>query len=160
MAQGQTKGKYWLANNPNAEITNAEVTELGTIAEADFDALSQLAQSGTELNQRVLQLKINDVSSAGQVYATIPWDCTLTKVDTVLNGAITGGDAAITVKNNAGSTAGSITVANSGSATGDKDSVSPSSNNTFSAGDLLEIETDGGSTNAIALDITCLFTIT
>jgi len=25
---------------------------------------------------------------------------------------------------------------------------------------LLEIETDGGSTNAIALDITCLFTIT
>ena len=85
MAQGQTKGKYWLANNPNAEITNAEVTELGTIAEADFDALSQLAQSGTELNQRVLQLKINDVSSAGQVYATFPWDCTLTKVDTFYN---------------------------------------------------------------------------
>ena len=156
----QAKGKYWLANNPNAQITDAEVTELGTIAEADFDALSQLAQSGTELNQRVLQLKINDISAAGQVYATIPWACTLAKVDTVLNGAISGGDATITVKNHAGSSAGTITVANSGSAAGDKDSLSPSSNNTFSAGDLLEIETDGGSTGAVVLDITCLFTIT
>ena len=142
MAQPQTKGKYWLAGHSDSEITYDEVKELATISETDFDALSQLAKTATELNQVALQLKIVDVSPAGQVYATIPWDCTLSKVDTVLNGAISGGDAAITVKNNGGSTAGSITVANSGSAAGDKDSVSPSSNNTFSAGDLLEIETD------------------
>jgi len=154
------KAKYWLAGNPNAEITNDEVTELGTISETDFDALSQLAKTATELNQVALQLKIVDVSTAGQVYATIPWGCTLNSVSTVLNGAITGGDAVLTVKNNAGSSAGTITIANSGSAAGDKDSLEPSSNNTFSAGDLLEIETDGGSTNAIAADITCLFTIT
>ena len=50
MAQGQTKGKYWLGNNPNAQITNAEVTELGTISETDFGVLSDLTASAAELN--------------------------------------------------------------------------------------------------------------
>ena len=50
MAQGQTKGKYWLGNNPNAQITNAEVKELGTISETDFGVLSDLTASAAELN--------------------------------------------------------------------------------------------------------------
>ena len=50
MAQGQTKGKYWLGNNPNAQITNAEITELGTISETDFGVLSDLTASAAELN--------------------------------------------------------------------------------------------------------------
>ena len=43
----QTKGKYWLANNPNAEITNAEVTELGSISETDFGVVSDLTASAS-----------------------------------------------------------------------------------------------------------------
>ena len=43
-------GKYWLANNPNAQITNAEVTELATISETDFGVLSDLTASAAELN--------------------------------------------------------------------------------------------------------------
>ena len=39
MAQGQTKGKYWLANNPNAGITNAEVTALGEQTATELDLL-------------------------------------------------------------------------------------------------------------------------
>tara|TARA_R110002020_G_scaffold45737_2_gene130645 strand:+ start:9134 stop:9667 length:534 start_codon:yes stop_codon:yes gene_type:complete len=31
--------KYWLANNPNAEITNAEVTELGQLSSAELELL-------------------------------------------------------------------------------------------------------------------------
>ena len=46
----QTKGKYWLANNPNAEITNSEVTELGSIAETDFGVVSDLTNSAANLN--------------------------------------------------------------------------------------------------------------
>jgi len=46
----QTKGKYWLANNPNAEITNAEVTELGSISETDFGVVSDLTASASEIN--------------------------------------------------------------------------------------------------------------
>ena len=50
MAQPQTKGKYWLANNPNAAITNDEVTELGSISETDLGVLSDLTASAAELN--------------------------------------------------------------------------------------------------------------
>ena len=50
MAQGQTKGKYWLGNNPNAEVTNAEVKELGTISETDFGVVSDLNASADEIN--------------------------------------------------------------------------------------------------------------
>ena len=46
----QTKGKYWLANNPNAESTNAEVKELGTISETDFGVLSDLTVTAAEIN--------------------------------------------------------------------------------------------------------------
>ena len=47
---GQADGKYWIANNPNAQITNAEITELGTISETDFGVLSDLTASAAELN--------------------------------------------------------------------------------------------------------------
>ena len=50
MAQPQSKGKYWLANNPNAAITNDEVTELGSISETDLGVLSDLTASAAELN--------------------------------------------------------------------------------------------------------------
>ena len=42
--------KYWLANNPNAQITNAEVAELGTISETDFGVLADLTADANELN--------------------------------------------------------------------------------------------------------------
>ena len=42
--------KYWLAGNPNAEITNAEVKELATISETNFDILSQLNATADEIN--------------------------------------------------------------------------------------------------------------
>ena len=45
-----SSGKYWLANNPNAEISNSEVTELATISETDFGVLSDLTASAAELN--------------------------------------------------------------------------------------------------------------
>ena len=44
-------GKYWLANNPNAQITNAEVTELATISETDFGVVSDLTSTAAEINR-------------------------------------------------------------------------------------------------------------
>jgi hypothetical protein len=43
--------KYWLAGNPNAEITNAEVTELATISETDLGVVSDLTVSANEINK-------------------------------------------------------------------------------------------------------------
>ena len=51
MARGDARTKaYWLAGNPNAPITNAEVTELGSISETDFGVVSDLTATATEIN--------------------------------------------------------------------------------------------------------------
>lgn len=91
---------------------------------------------------------IADVSSAETVYIPITNAGTVTKVVTVLEGAITVANAVVTPKNSAGSSMGDITVAFSGSAAGDIDTLTPASNNTVAANSFITIETDGGSTDA------------
>ena len=99
------------------------------------------------------------MSTAGQVYIASPVAGTVASVRTVLNGAIATADATLTVKNDAGSSMGTITIANSSSAAGDKDSLSPASNNTVSVGDNIEIETDGASTNTVRVFVTVTITL-
>ena len=67
MAQGQTKGKYWLANNPNAQITNAEVAALGDQSETELDLLDGAAAGTVAASKAVVY------SSAGGVagYSTV-----------------------------------------------------------------------------------------
>lgn len=108
---------------------------------------------GASLKTQVVTLKIVDVSTAGQTFFASPFDGTLLTVTSALNGAITGGDAVLTVKTQEG-TAGTITIANSGSAAGDIDSLTVASNGAVTAGSLVEIETDGGSTGTVAVDLT------
>ena len=43
---GQADGKYWLANNPNAEITDAEVKALALMSQTEIEALDG-ASAGT-----------------------------------------------------------------------------------------------------------------
>lgn len=100
---------------------------------------------------------LSDVSTAGQIYVPIPAGCEgeIIEARSALNGAITGADATLTLK--IGGTAvtnGSITVTQSGSAAGDVDVCNPSGARTVRAGDAVEIETDGGSTGAVAVMVT------
>ena len=77
MAQGQTKGKYWLANNPNAEITNAEVTELGSIAETDLGVVSDLTVSANELNKATaVTTSVTALAAAGALAANTTYHVT------------------------------------------------------------------------------------
>ena len=94
---------------------------------------------------------IDDISTAATVYVPTPEAGTIKQITTVLGGAIATSAAAVTAKNAAGSTMGTITVDFSGSAAGDIDSVTPASNNTFTANSFVTIETDGASTNAVKL---------
>ena len=81
MAQGQTKGKYWLANNPNAEITNAEVTELGSISETDLGVVSDLTVSANELNKATaVTTSVTALAAAGAMAANTTYH--LTDTDT------------------------------------------------------------------------------
>lgn len=109
--------------------------------------------SGASLKTQVVSVKIVDVSTVGQVFFLAPFAGTLTKVTSVLNGAIITADAVLTVKTQEG-TAGTITIANSGSATGDIDSLTVASNGAVTVGSLIEIETTGASGNTVAVDLT------
>lgn len=91
---------------------------------------------------------ITDVSTAETIYIPIANAGTVAKVVTVLEGAITTADATLTAKNAAGTSMGTITVTQSGSAAGDVDTLAPVSNNTVAANDAITIETDGASSTA------------
>ena len=107
------------------------------------------------LNDYFLTCQIADVSTAGQVYVAVPDDGKIIKVMSALNGAISGADADLTVKTAQG-TAGTITIAQSGSAAGDVDTVEPSANNYVKEGEAIEIETDGASTGAQGVAVTII----
>lgn len=94
---------------------------------------------------------IENVSSASTVYVPIPFSGTVVKVVTVLEHSIGSADATITVSNAAAASMGTITVAFTGSAAGDVDTLVPSSNNTVTAESFITIATDGASVNTAAL---------
>lgn len=101
---------------------------------------------------------IADVSTAETIYFPVPYACSVTRVTTVLEGAITAADATLTLRNAAGTAMATITVANAGSAAGDVDSADPGSNNTIAANSFFTIETNGSSTGAQRVWVTAYLT--
>lgn len=102
----------------------------------------------------VLNVKITDLSTAGSVFVVAPWAGTVTAIYSAIKNAITVADATITAKiGGVAITGGSITVTQSGSAAGDVDSATPTALNTVTAGQAIEIATDGGSTTACETEI-------
>jgi hypothetical protein len=108
--------------------------------------------SAHNLIKHTLTFIIDDVSTAGQVYVPVPdeFGGEVVEIRTALNGAITGADATLTAKlGGTAMTNGTITITQSGSAAGDVDTARPSGANHVSAGEAIEIETDGGSTGTV-----------
>ena len=69
--------KYWLANNPNAEISNAEVTELATISETDLGVVSDLTVTANELNKATaVNTSVTALAAAGALAANTTYHCT------------------------------------------------------------------------------------
>jgi hypothetical protein len=107
------------------------------------------------LNDYFLTVKMSDVSTAGSVYVAVPDGGRVIKIYSVLGGTIATADAVITAK--VGSTAmtdGTITIAYSGSATGDIDTCEPSGANNVEDGGYITLTTNGASTNTHTADFT------
>lgn len=105
------------------------------------------------LSTKEITGELTDVSTASSVRFPITSETSgeLVKVSTVLGGVIATADDTITISNGANSM-GTITVAYSGSAEGDIDSLSPSNDYRFlNDGDWIKIATDGASTNTVNL---------
>lgn len=102
-----------------------------------------------------LTVTMADVSTAGSTWVATPVACSISKITSVIDGAIATADAAITTEiGGTAVTGGSLTIANSGSAAGDVDSATPTALNTLAAGQALEIITDGASTNTVKATFT------
>ena len=101
-----------------------------------------------------LTTRLDDVSTASTVYIPIPFAGTVTKVVTVLEGSLTTANATVTVKNAAGSSMGTLTITQSGSAAGDIDTLPPVSNNTVTNDSRISVETDGASDTTRKLFVT------
>ncbi len=130
-----------------------------TATAAELNALDGITASVTELNQYAITLEITDISTAGSYWVVAPHAGDIAAVYTVIDGAITGGDAAITLEiATVAVTDSAITIANAASAAGDVDSSTPSAANTVTAGQAIEVITDGGSTNTVKAEVTILIT--
>lgn len=130
---------------------------------AYVDAAEETAEAYTDVEAgpkiKYVTGEIADISTGASSWTVAPISGTITKIWTVIDGAITGGDAAITFElGGTAITGGAITIAHSGSAAGTIDSCTPTALNTVSAGDHIEIITDGGSTGARKAEV--LFEIT
>ena len=107
------------------------------------------------LNDYFISGRVADISTAGSTFVAVPDGGRIIKIMTVLQGAISGGNAAITFEiGGTAVTGGAITVANSGSAAGDIDTAEPTAANQVEEGGSIEMITDGGSTGAKKLGVT------
>lgn len=99
----------------------------------------------------VLNVEIDDISTAASYWIVSPFAGDIVAVYSVIDGAIATSDALISFE--VGGTpvvGGTITVAFTGSAAGDVDSNTPTADNTVTAGQAIEVITDGASTNTVS----------
>ena len=107
------------------------------------------------LNDYFVYGEIADISTASSTFVAVPDGGKIIKIATALQGAISGGDAAITFElGGTAVTGGAITVANSGSAAGDVDTAEPTAANDVLENGTIEMITDGASSGAKKLVVT------
>ena len=164
-----------MANKQHNALTGSSLHEPKTIAAATADHLyaANGSVSGTfrkithasmdktsvkNVNLIYITYRIEDVSTAKSLWLACPKAGKITKIWSVLHGTIASGDVDLTFEiNGTLVTNGLITIAISGSVAGTVDNSTPSANNVLTAGQPIEIITDGVSTNDI--DVTLTFEI-
>ena len=146
---------YYLVFDEDAMGSDSAIgvpTQQSAKAYIDAALVTAKAYTDTEVAPKVEYVtgEIANISAAASTWAISPVAGTITKIWTELEGgAITGADAAITFKiSTVLVTGGAITIAYDGSAAGDVDTCSPTAARTVTAGQAIEILTDGGSTGA------------
>jgi hypothetical protein len=131
----------------------------GAFAKIDTDNID--TGSIKNVNKYKIVLAIEDLSStSSEAFVVFPEACTVTEITTVLSGAISSTDAVLTFTKQSVSSLGTVTIAQSGSAEGDVDSLTPASNNTFTALQYLKVAVTTATTGAEKAFITIDVTIT
>lgn len=137
-------------------------TNLGgtTVGKALFTAATAAAARttlGGGANKIPLTVTATTLVGTGVYRVVTPVAGTVTKIYSVIDGALTTGNATLTGK--IGTTAitdGALTITQAGSAAGDVDSATPSALNTVSAGDVLSVTVGGTNDAAVSAKVTFL----
>ncbi len=112
------------------------------------------------LNDYFITAHMHDISTAGSIYVPVPDKGRIIKITSVIDGAISTANAAITVRTSeSGSTdvtGAGITIAHSGSAAGDIDSSEPTALNAVNDGDFIRIITSGASSGTVSATFTII----
>ena len=154
-----------MANVAHSTLTGADLHEPKGVASATSGQVyvADGAGSGTwttinNQNKIYLHYRFNNISTASSQWVIPGIAGDITKIQTVLSGAIGTADCNMSFEiGGTAITGGGITITQSGSAAGDIDSATPTANNTITADQAIEMISDGASTNNVNLGIT--FTI-
>jgi len=139
-----------------AEITASNQVVLGTASET-VAIPGSLSIAGTtvtataaELNTYVLNVALDNISTASSCFVVAPKAGTISKITSIIDGTTATADAVITANVNGGANniTAQITIA-SGSAATAIDTCSPSDYQTVTAGQYIKLTTNGGSTNTV-----------
>lgn len=113
--------------------------------------------TGAGKNLVSMNFVIPDISTADEILVPIGFNGKILSLTTVIAGAITGADAVVTLDDSSDNEICTITVANSGSASGDVDTdAAAAAYDDVTAGSYLKLATDGASTNAVECVCTVL----
>jgi D-alanyl-D-alanine carboxypeptidase len=125
----------------------------GTWEKIDKDAIN--TSSIKNLNKIYITYTIPDISTAGSHFVVTPIAGDIDKIYSTINNAITSVNCGLTFEiGGTLVTNGAITIAYSGSAAGTIDNSTPSGANTLTAGQAIEIITNGASSTSCRGTIT------
>lgn len=125
--------------------SGATLEVAGVTIDASTLALNGLTASATELNEQVLTLDIADGSAEASYYLVSPHAGTITKIQSVIDAAVSTADITITASiGGVDVTDGVLTIATAASGAGDVDSCSPSAANVLTAGQAIKFLVTGG----------------
>ena len=134
---------------------NNEITGDNTHAGTETFSGPLESDAGADLKTKLVTVRITDISTGGSVWVVPGFAGTVVKISSVIDGAITIGDAVLDPQIGGTSiTDGGITIANAGSAAGVVDQSTPTALNAFTATEAIEIATNGGSTDTASANIT------
>ena len=144
-----TTNRILLAKGPNGsnldqlfEVKNNTSVPHTLILNSDYDLSANNAKY-------YLNCHLENISATSSAFVVAPKAGKITKISSVIDTAITVGDAEITVNvNNGADVTNKLTIAFTGSAVGDIDTVIPNDNNVVGAGQYIKLTSDGGSTTA------------
>lgn len=153
-------------NMPDAgrhEPKGASTAAAGTVYQSDgAGSGSWVDQLATVKNKNLVPLtvRIPDISTADSVWVVNPILGDIYKVYVTLDGTVSTANSIVTLEiGGVLVTGSSVTVTAAGSVAGSVFSATPSGTNTVAAGGVIEVITDGGSTNAVEATVTILMDV-